>query len=350
VWSPPTDAASSVYKIPIAEEGIYRLDASFFANNGIDTASIDLNSVRLYHLGQEVAIDVYDQDNDGIFDAVDYIQFYGQLPAAGYAKYAKENIYWLVTAGGSGSPKRMLTVDGSPAAGALATSHSFSVQRQDDEYYVGLAPGADSRDRWYFDDFVLGTDFTGGPDPVQVPFSLTLPGVVGSGSLKISLWGYYDTDHEVEVWVNDVDLNLTAATTVKLACNYAPDGLIVDYLEASYPKSFSADSDSLTFSHVSGYRYIVDGFSIDALSIFDISDAAAVARITDGQISGTGPFSIEFEPPPSGTIVEDHSANLADSDTQADYILITHKDIGWDGSGAAYTWLTDLVALREEYL
>ena len=32
----------------------------------------------------------------------------------------------------------------------------------------------------------------------------------------------------------------------------------------------------------------------------------------------------------------------------ADYILITHKDIGWDGSGAPYSWLTDLVALRED--
>ncbi len=81
------------------------------------------------------------------------------------------------------------------------------------------------------------------PDPVEVPFDLTLPGVIGQGNLTISLWGYYDTGHEVEVWVNDVSqgtfswsgiafyevnlsgLNLTENTTVKLACHTAMDGL-----------------------------------------------------------------------------------------------------------------------------
>ena len=62
----------------------------------------------------------------------------------------------------------------------------------------GWPRGLIARDRWYFDDFVLGTDFTGGVDPVQVPFTLALPGVIGPGSLTISLWGYYDTDHELE--------------------------------------------------------------------------------------------------------------------------------------------------------
>ncbi len=63
-----------------------------------------------------------------------------------------------------------------PAAGPVATEHSASVRLEDDEYYVGLAPGTNERDRWFFDDFVLGTDFTGGPNPVQVPFDLTLAG------------------------------------------------------------------------------------------------------------------------------------------------------------------------------
>jgi hypothetical protein len=41
-------------------------------------------------------------------------------------------------------------------------------------------------------------------------------------------------------------------------------------------------------------------------------------------------------------------SDLADTDNQIDYILITHKDIGWDGTGAAYSWLDDLIQLRED--
>jgi hypothetical protein len=248
VWSPPDDGAASAYKIMVAEDGLYRLDAAFFANNGIDPANIDLDAVRIYHMGEEVAVLVNDQDNPSVFDANDYIEFYGQRVADQYDKYAVQNIYWLVTAGGIGTPKRMVEVDGTPAAGPLATEHSAVVHLEDDEYYVGLAPGTNERDRWFFDDFVLGTDFTGGPDPVQVPFDLTLPGVIGQGNLIISLWGYYDTGHQVEVWVNDVSagtfswsgvafyevslsgLNLTENTIVKLACHTAMDGLIVDYM------------------------------------------------------------------------------------------------------------------------
>ena len=383
VWAPPADGDSSVYKILVSEEGIYRLDADFFTEHGIDTGSIDLDSVRLYCLGEEQAILINDQDSPGSFDLNDYIEFYGQLPAAAYAKYAAQNTYWLVTAGGIGSPKRMLSVDGSPAGGALAASHSAVVHVEDDEYYVGLAPGANERDRWFFDDFVLGTDFTGGAVPVQVPFSLSLPGVAGSGSLKISLWGYYDTDHELEVWVNDISqgtfswsgiafyevnlsgIDLTEATEVKLACNNAMDGLIVDYLDATYPQSFSAVNDSLSFRHDGGYRYVVNDFSTNALKVFDITEAADVAQISNLQITGTGPYTLGFEPPPSGVtdrylvvsandiktpegIIEDAPCDLADTANQADYILITHKDIGWDGSGVQYGWLTDLVALRED--
>ena len=90
-----------------------------------------------------------------------------------------------------------------------------------------------------------------------------------------------------------------------------------------------------------------------------------MATVTNLQITGSGPFSLEFEPPPSGLtdrylvisadnvktpegISEDAASDLADTQNGADYILITHKDIGWEAGGAQYSWLTDLVALRED--
>ncbi len=119
------------------------------------------------------------------------------------------------------------------------------------------------------------------------------------------------------------------------------------------PRSLTA----FTFSHDSGYRYIIDDFSTDALRVFDITEPVDVAQVTDLQINGTGPFSLEFEPPPSGltdtfliigtddykipdAIVEDTPSDLADTANSADYILITHQDIGWDGGGAPI-WLVN---------
>jgi hypothetical protein len=165
--------------------------------------------------------------------------------------------------------------------------------------------------------------------------------------------------------VNLNGLNLTPSTVVKLACHNPMDGLIVDYLEATYPRSFAAVNDTLNFSHDSGFRYIINDFSTDELRVFDITEPADVATVTNLQISEVAPYSLEFEPPPSGLtdsylvigadnvktpedITEDAPCDLADTENGADYILITHKDIGWDGSGAPYSWLTDLVALRED--
>ena len=128
---------------------------------------------------------------------------------------------------------------------------------------------------------------------------------------------------------------------------------------------FAAVNDTLTFSHDSGYRYVVDDLSTNALKVFDITEPADVAKVSNVQITGSGSYTLEFEPPPSGLtdrylvisaahvktpegIIEDAASDLADTANGADYILITHKDIGWDGSGAPYGWLTDLVALRED--
>jgi hypothetical protein len=49
---------------------------------------------------------------------------------------------------------------------------------------------------------------------------------------------------------------------------------------------------------------------------------------------------------PSG-ISQDTASTLSDQANGADYILITHTDLGWDGNGDPNPWLSDLVSLRE---
>jgi hypothetical protein len=219
---------------------------------------------------------------------------------------------------------------------------------------------------------------------VPVDFSIHLPGVAGAGRLRISMWAYYDTYHDVEIQVNGVfaeianwsgiafhevtldgiDL-LEGDNVITFICNRQMDIIFVDWFEATYARTFTASNNSLKFSHESGFGYQINNFDADNLVVFDITQATDVARVVDFELSGTNPYALAFEPPvnpgasqtylvlksdagmtPAG-LVEDAAADLADTTNGADYILITHRDLGWDANGDAYGWLQDLVALRE---
>jgi hypothetical protein len=365
------------------EDGIYRLTKSWLElpAQGVDVSGFDLSEVRIYNLGQEIAIHVYDENGDDQFDPEDYIDFYGRAVEESYAQYATDNVYWLALEGGAGAPKRMAAIDGTPGAGGDPGTHVTTVHHEQDEDYVGLAPGGDSLDRWFFSSFVLGDGFQGGGGPVD--FILTLPGVAGQGGLKISMWGFYDTDHEVDVFANGTYVGtynwsgiafhqvtidpvnlLPGDNTVTMQCNSGTDGIIVDWFEVVYPRDFAAESDSLQFSHQEGYRYQISGFSGSELLAFDITSPADAKRVINYQVTGTGPYTLDFEPQDGGgtktylalssaavktptTVSEDISANLADVSNGADYIVITHRNLGWDGSGAIQQWLSDLTALRQ---
>ena len=82
------------YKISVTTDGIYKMNASFLKNLGMNIDSINTSDIRIYGNGggqlpfanslsryddlQENAIYVTDQNNNGKFDSTDYILFYGQ--------------------------------------------------------------------------------------------------------------------------------------------------------------------------------------------------------------------------------------------------------------------------------
>lgn len=65
------------YKIPTATDGIYRLSYTTLSASGINVNALDPRDIRVYHRGQEVAIEINGQE-DGSFDPADYIQFFGR--------------------------------------------------------------------------------------------------------------------------------------------------------------------------------------------------------------------------------------------------------------------------------
>jgi hypothetical protein len=378
-WTPPSP--DSTYRILTSDEGIHRLTRTWLESNGVDVAAMDLSQVRLYNLGQEVAISINDLNGDDQFDPADYVDFYATPVTGQVAKYDKYNVYWLTTSGGSGAVKRMVATDAAPTSGQIAASHSFAFYHEQDGYYWLAAPGADSLDRWFFSSFVMGDGLMGGGNPVDLSF--TLSGVAGQGSLRVYMGGVFDTDHEVDVSLNGTFLGtytwsginfyqatipavnlLEGANTLTLQCNSGTDSIALDWIEVVYPRDFAAEGDTLKFSHQGGYRYQVSEFSGNDISAFDITSAGDVELLINLQITGTGPYSLDFEPQTGVeqrtylvlsssalktpvALSEDFPSNLTDPANGADYILITHRDLGWNVNGYPYLWLTDLVSLRE---
>ncbi len=141
IWSPPESADGHVYKILTDAEGIYRITKDYLDTNGVDTAAINLSQVRIYYLGAEITIEVFDQNSDDHFDAADYIRFYAVPVSSPYVKYSAQNVYWLTLSGGSGTPLRMQSIDAAPSGGLLATDFADTARHEQDIVYWLKAPG-----------------------------------------------------------------------------------------------------------------------------------------------------------------------------------------------------------------
>jgi hypothetical protein len=398
-WEPPSQTETSpVYKILVSEEGICRLTKSWLKDQleaqGLAVPAIDLSQVRIYNLGQEIAISVYDENGDTQFDSEDYIGFYGRAVDDTYAKYTKNNVYWLTLEGGVGAPKRMAAIDGTPGSATVPSTHTFTVHHEEDRKYWLKAPGNDSLDRYFFDPYLIGGEVLDAAAGVPVSFNLFLPGIPDQGTqgtLTIMMAGTYAPDHQVAVSLNGTPLGtyswndiafyeatiegvdlLNGNNTVTLQCLTGVDAIAVDWFEVTYPSSFAANDDSLKFTYETGYLFQVSGFTTDTIMAFDITSPGDVERLVNFKTTdagGPGPYTLDFEPESApgertylvltsdqvktpAAIIEDVYGNLANPANEADYIIITHRDVGWyldsNGNLKPYQWLTDLTALRAD--
>ena len=201
VWSPPDGFGSAVYKLSISSEGIYHIDRDFLLAQGLDGAqidAIDLEQIRLFNLGQEVAVNIYDQAVAGELNAGDYIEFYALSIDDAYLKYSTDNIYWLTLTGGIGLPKRMAADDGAPAGAELGIDFVETLHHEKNQKIWLKAPGEDDFERWFFNSDVQGSAYGGQP----VDFTIAVSDPVSSGTLTILMAGKTSADHEVKVEIN----------------------------------------------------------------------------------------------------------------------------------------------------
>jgi hypothetical protein len=186
-FAKPSSPASSVlasggwYRIPVTDEGIYRIDAAYLGALGINVGAVDPRTIKIFgNGGQEVPESIFasrDSDlvenaiyvageSDGTFDAGDFVLFYARGTRAwrydAAAKtlrhylhhYTETNTCWL-TVGGSAGKRMQLQ----PSSGEAATvvPRKFTDGVAVEEELVNLvASGKD----WYGQALSPGTSFT----------------------------------------------------------------------------------------------------------------------------------------------------------------------------------------------
>lgn len=155
------------FKIPVAQNGIYRLTYSNLQSSGFPVGSVDPRFIRVYHRGQEQSIYVRGQA-DGVFNSSDYIEFYGTKndgtldsllyrpsslqPHKYYNLYSDTTAYFLTYGAAPPRGLRMDSVQFVNVSGLPAEAYQYSQRRliNHDQYSAGLTLN-DVTQSTYFD-------------------------------------------------------------------------------------------------------------------------------------------------------------------------------------------------------
>ena len=352
-WTPPTPG----YRLYVRETGIYKLSFVELANLGIPIASIDLNTLKIYNQGIEIAIRVLPGDG---------IVFYG---VADQTKYSADNVYWLTYGGSTGL--RMQTIDGSLTTAPTPLSFPHVEHFENDVYYRGQVIDIDDYDHYLWS-FVRKYKAQVTDEIVQAyNFDHYIGGDLG---LNIKLFGLSEvdglaTDHLAQVKVNGELIeeewwkgyNQTLIETIvpsvlftdgainlKLTTAEAPfddEVYYLDWLEFNYQRDFGAVGNQLPFSYEAGeWTFLLTGFDNNSIVVYDISNPASPKTVSNAQINqNNGKYTVKFSDSLSDSkqyfasdantfltvskIEADSPSNLRSQAHGADLLLISHQTL-----------------------
>lgn len=180
--APSVLASGDWYRLTVNEDGMYRLDPAYLASLGINLATLDPRTIRIFgNGGQEVSenpalprpqdlaeVAIYVAgESDGKMDAGDFVAFYGAGPRGWtYDRiartfrhyihhYAEVNFYWLTV---GGIPGKRMAVQPSLPAGVPATpvERTIAAVAIEEEKVNLLGSGKD----WYGQTIGPGGSFT----------------------------------------------------------------------------------------------------------------------------------------------------------------------------------------------
>ncbi|MBT3604349.1 MAG: hypothetical protein HN521_14930, partial [Candidatus Latescibacteria bacterium] len=363
------------YKIGIVEDGLYRLDANWFAESNIVLGAGDLERLKVYVDGKEIPLLVED-GGDGQLDAGDGVFFWGayrRAPDRDFENgFGRTRVYWLTVDGGTGA--RYDEVDASLQNGyASVTSFISTTHVEIDSTYEALGFAEDvNRDHWFW-------QRTGSPSRPDAGFAslvmpVVLPGVVTNendtaqirlGMHSLTKSDSIDPDHYSIVRLEDGPIvsedrwdgqsdhiaegSVPASVlsdTVRVILEspgdpsfpFEPvpyvDHVFFNWVTVSYPRRFEAVRGVLQFELDAERQVSVDGFASEAIRILNLDAAQKINGVA--QANGNA-FGVQFETQSQGRFVAidetsirapsaatvDEPSNLRSQQAGAAYVIVT---------------------------
>ncbi len=365
-------AAGTNYKIYVYEDGIYRLTSVDLEAAGISLTEIDPKTLRLFHRGIEQPIYVRGE-NDGRFDAGDYLEFYGQFHRGSdsyLSPYSDGNVYWL--SWGEQAGRRLAETDAglySKNSNPLVspTAFQFTQHIEEDKQFDRLLLVTDEKqDHWFWESMNALRSY-------EYKFHLFHPTSTDMAHVKVLLHGSthansYPDHHTVvkingqliedATWDGQVVHEITAALSNQVLIDGQNtlsftlpgdtpagevDQVFFNWVEISYWRQFRAQGDFIEIPWETNdrvtHQFQISGFSQPEITIidnrgrrlvnFDIQKIDSSYRVTfQDQPVLAGLRYYVYAPPAIkkvAKLVPDTPSSLASPQNEADYIVITHE-------------------------
>lgn len=329
-------AQGTWYKMEVDQTGMYKIDQAFLQKANIPLSSIgNINSIRIFGNGgrmlpedltqprpdglQEVARYVVDNNGNGVFDADDYVLFYGVSTRGWdynpstkryshyFSYYSKSNYYFLTFGGATGVD--MDSVGSTDLSGAYVPSDFQEKIFFKEERYNLVASGR----QWVGQEF----DYY---NPTSV-FTTSLPGYVASAPVqyRFVFWArsaysagftVYESGQQLGPMIPTYSVGVSPANNennyayITPEASFTSSGMIadnrsnvkvtfnsndeaakgwIDYMDLLYRRSFDAGGSALYFDSpdtTAVVEYVVHNLPTSNVFVFDVTDQQSVKRIT----------------------------------------------------------------------
>ena len=351
------------YKIPIAEDGWYKITKAQLAAAGANLSTMDTSSIRVYVKGLVIPVRVLPDSSVEFFAKRNYGD------STYFDFYTDTSAYWM-TWGGPGA-QRFQPVAPGPGGFALRSAYTTIHQEQNTDYYDGLGeteitePEAVAGEGWVWQYFYPNSTLN---------FNFTVDSIdynVATANFEIRFFGitgnFAGIDHHARFWLNDSlvgEVMFEARTagefagsvpsqwlrvgqnTVKITSvptQVSVNAYYLDWFEIGYSRILRATANQLYFNAVSNpspSEFTVTGFTNGGISIYDLTQGRLISGLVTGD-SSTG-FAIRFSDtvnaPRSYVVVAKGGEKMTPPIRQkmfndirvnpqgADYITISYKD------------------------
>jgi uncharacterized repeat protein (TIGR01451 family) len=321
-------AARNAVKIFVDHEGWYRVTQPQLAAAGL-RGDVDARSLHLFAEGVEQPIRI--TGGDGSFGPQSAIEFYG---TAIDTFYSGQRVYWLVA---QDQPGQRIGTEMQGTSGPQPRSFLQTLEvKPRTTYFAALL--RDDTDNFF------------GPliTPTSANLSVNIQDLAeGGASLELALQGVtLGQQHEVTVALNGATLGdvtfsdqqegksrftvpagvlANGANTITLTAQQGSNDLsLVDYIDVSFPHTFTAESDQLKFSAPAGSALNVNGFVNPPTRLIDISNPQQPVMVPLTTLGQQGAYTLQATVPgvSSGT---HWLMALADDQLATPVLLVAHQ-------------------------